>query len=85
MINQVKEQGQVPAGAVEDLTISVAVNGKDLGDLTMNQLKALIGNAAGIAAEAQNEKIAVVSAPFYRGCLLYTSSSSGTGSAARKS
>ena len=67
VINQVKEQGQVPAGAVEDLTISVAVNGKDLGDLTMNQLKALIGNAAGIAAEAQNEKIAVVSAPFYRG------------------
>ena len=29
VINQVKEQGQVPAGAVEDLTISVAVNGKD--------------------------------------------------------
>ena len=67
VINQVKEQGQVPAGAVEDLTISVAVNGKDLGALTMNQVKALIGNAAGIAAEAQNEKIAVVSAPFYRG------------------
>lgn len=65
VINQVKEQGQVPAGALEDLTIAVAVNGKDLGDLNQNQLRALIGNAAGIPAESQNEKITVVSAPFY--------------------
>lgn len=65
VINQVKEQGQVPAGVLEDLTIAVAVNGNDLGNLNQNQLKKLIGNAAGIASENQDEKITVVSAPFY--------------------
>lgn len=66
VINQVKEQGQVPAGALEDLTISAAVNGKDFGELTQQQLKALIGNAAGIAKENQDDKITVVSAPFFK-------------------
>lgn len=66
VINQVKEQGQVPAGALEDLSVSVVVNGKDFGDLNQNQLKSLIGNAAGVSQDAQGEKITVVSAPFYK-------------------
>lgn len=65
VINQVKEQGQIPAGALEDLTVSAVINGENFGDLNQNQLKSLIGNAAGITAEAQGEKITVVSAPFY--------------------
>lgn len=66
VINQVKEQGQVPAGALEDLTISAAINGSDFGELNQNQLKSLIGNAAGILPENQNDKITVVSTPFFR-------------------
>lgn len=66
VINQVKEQGQVPAGALEDLTISAAINGSDFGELNQNQLKALIGNAAGILPENQNDKITVVSTPFFK-------------------
>ena len=63
-MNQIKEQGQVTPGALDDLTVSVAINGDNFGSLRENQLLALIGNAAGIAAADQNEKIAVACAPF---------------------
>ncbi|MCI8939777.1 MAG: flagellar M-ring protein FliF [Dorea sp.] len=64
LVNQIKEQGQITPGALEDLTVSVAINGEDYGNLRETQLLALIGNAAGIAAADQNEKIAVACAPF---------------------
>ena len=64
LVNQIKEQGQVSPGALEDLTVSVAINGEDFGDLRESQLLALIGNAAGVPAADQNEKIAVACAPF---------------------
>ncbi len=64
LVNQIKEQGQVTPGALDDLTVSVAINGDNFGSLRENQLLALIGNAAGIAAADQNEKIAVACAPF---------------------
>lgn len=64
LVNQIKEQGQVTPGALEDLTVSVAINGEDFGNLRESQLLALIGNAAGVAAADQNEKIAVACAPF---------------------
>lgn len=64
LVNQIKEQGQVTPGALDDLTVSVAINGEGYGNLRESQLLALVGNAAGIAAADQREKIAVVSAPF---------------------
>lgn len=67
LVNQIKEQGQVTPGALDDLTVSVAINGEGYGSLRESQLLSLIGNAAGIAAADQREKIAVVSAPFNDG------------------
>lgn len=64
LVNQIKEQGQVTPGALDDLTVSVAINGEGYGSLRESQILALVGNAAGIAAVDQREKITVVSAPF---------------------
>lgn len=64
LVNQIKEQGQVPAGALSDLTVSVAINGEGYGGLREEQLRSLIGNAAGISVEDQATKITVVSVPF---------------------
>lgn len=64
LVNQIKEQGQVTPGALDDLTVSVAINGEGFGSLRESQLLALVGNAAGIAASDQRDKIAIVSAPF---------------------
>ncbi len=67
LVDQIKEQGQVTPGALDDLTVSVAINGNGYGNLQERQLRALIGNAAGIATVDQNDKIAIVSAPFNDG------------------
>lgn len=64
LVNQIKEQGQVSPGALDDLTVSVVINGDGYGSLRENQLLSLVGNAAGIAAADQREKIAIASAPF---------------------
>lgn len=66
LVDQIKEQGQVPAGAIDDLTMSVVINGSSFGDLTEESLRSLIGNSAGITAENQANKISVVSTPFYK-------------------
>lgn len=65
LYNQVKEQGQVPSGAIDDLSVAVTINGEDLGALDDDDLKSLIGNAAGIGLVDQDEKITVLAAPFY--------------------
>lgn len=65
LVNQIKEQGQVTPGALEDLTVSVAINGDSYGSLTVGDLRALVGNAAGIPEIDWNSKISVVSGPFY--------------------
>lgn len=65
VINQIREQGQVDPGALEDLSISVVINGNDFGGLTLQQLENLIGNAAGMAVEDRGSKITVASVPFY--------------------
>ncbi|MFI3173631.1 MAG: flagellar basal-body MS-ring/collar protein FliF [Bacillota bacterium] len=64
-VNQLKEQIQTDAGSLEDLTISVAINGEDLGALDEAAVISLVGNATGIAVNLQDEKITVVAAPFY--------------------
>ncbi|MDD3142491.1 MAG: flagellar basal-body MS-ring/collar protein FliF [Lachnospiraceae bacterium] len=66
LVNQIKEQGTISPGMLEDLTISVAINGKDVGSINIADLKGLIGNAAGIAKENRDSKIVVVTAPFYQ-------------------
>lgn len=65
LVDQIKEQGQISPGALEDLTVSVVLNGTGFGNLSERQLLALIGNASGIVAADQRDKIAVASAPFY--------------------
>lgn len=65
LVNQLTEQSQIDSGSIEDITVSVTINGKTTGSIRENQLKALVGNAAGIAKDLQNEKIAIVAAPFY--------------------
>lgn len=65
LLNQIKEQGEVNPGALDDLTVSVAINGTGFGTLTVDDLKDLAGNAAGIAQVNRAEKITVVAAPFY--------------------
>ncbi len=65
LVDQIKEQGQVPAGAIEDMSVSVTVNAEDLGDIDEDDLKSVIGNAAGIELVDQDEKVAVLAAPFF--------------------
>lgn len=65
LVNQIKEQGEIDTGVLEDVTVSVAINGRTLGDLTTNKLMELVGNAVGIAPEDRIDKIAIANAPFY--------------------
>ena len=65
LVNQIKEQGQVPAGAIEDLSVAVTLNTEDLGDIDEDDLKSVIGNAAGIQLVDQDDKVAVLAAPFF--------------------
>lgn len=65
LINQIKEQGQINPGSLENLTVSVVVNGTDFGTLTVDDIRNLAGNAAGIAQADRAEKITAVAAPFY--------------------
>lgn len=65
LVDQIKEQGQVDPGVLTDLTLSVAINGEDYGDLNEKEIRDLVGNAAGIVAEDRAEKISLASAPFY--------------------
>ncbi len=64
LVNQIKEQGQIDSGALDDLTVSVVVNGNGFGSLREAQLRSLVGNAAGIARADQADKISLASAPF---------------------
>lgn len=65
LVNQIKEQGQVNPGSLENLTVSVVVNGTDFGTLTVDDIRNLAGNAVGIAQADRAEKITAVAAPFY--------------------
>lgn len=65
LVNQIKEQGEIDTGVLQDVTVSVAINGRTLGDLTTNKLQELVGNAVGIAPEDRIDKIAIANAPFY--------------------
>ncbi len=65
LVNQIKEQGQIDAGVLEDLRVAVTINGTNYGSLTEDQLISLIGNASGIPNKSWQTKITVAAAPFY--------------------
>lgn len=65
LVNQIKEQGEIQPGVLEDLTISVSINSDTLKDLSQNEIRDLVGNATGLAANDRADKITVVNAPFY--------------------
>lgn len=65
LVNQVKEQGELDPGVLDDLTVSVSINGKGASNISENQLKDLIGNATGIKTADRKDKITIVTAPFY--------------------
>lgn len=65
LLNQIKEQGQINPGSLENLTVSVVVNGTSFGTLTIDDIRDLAGNAAGIAQADRAEKITAVAAPYY--------------------
>lgn len=66
LVNQVKEQAQSDAGSLADLTVSVTINGNNLGNLTRAEVLDLTAKASGISPDMQEEKIAVVATPFYQ-------------------
>lgn len=65
LVNQIREQSEVMPGVLEDVTISVVINGTNFGGLTEEQVISLIGNASGITGEDKNDKVMVASVPFY--------------------
>ena len=65
LVNQLKEQSQIEAGTIEDITVSVAINGETTGNLSERQVKELVASASGIAKDNYNDKITVVAAPFF--------------------
>ncbi|MBR5230046.1 MAG: flagellar M-ring protein FliF [Firmicutes bacterium] len=65
LVNQVKEQGELASGAIENQTISVSINKTKDEVLSTAELRELIGNAAGIPADEREEKISIAIAPFY--------------------
>lgn len=79
LFNQIKEQGSVPAGSIEDLSLSVSVNAKDFGAVPHESLINLAGNAAGIDVENREAKITIVSAEYAKSERVDVSNLSETG------
>lgn len=65
LVDQLKEQTEVRAGDLKDLTVAVIIDGNDLGGLSRNELVSLVAKASGISPENQFEKIEVLNAKFY--------------------
>ncbi len=65
LVDQIKEQVQMDTGNLEDLSVSVVINGTDFGDLSRNELRDTIARAAGINDIDKNTKIALASATFF--------------------
>lgn len=65
LVDQLKEQTEIRAGDITDLSVAVIIDGKNLGGIKKGQLVSLVAKAAGISKEDQNEKIEIVNAPFY--------------------
>lgn len=66
LVDQVKEQQQIDAGDLEDLSIAVIIDTNDLDNQTRTQLVSLVAKAAGISAEDSEEKIELVGIEFQK-------------------
>ena len=65
LVNQVKEQTEVDPGVMDDLTVSVSINGNNFGNLEYEEVRQLVANATGIGFDEIDQKITAVAAPFY--------------------
>ena len=66
LVDQIKEQTQIDAGMIEDLTVSVSINTRNNGtSVTEEELIKLVGNASGISPEKRTDKISIVRGEFY--------------------
>lgn len=66
LVDQVKEQQQIDAGDLEDLSIAVIIDTNDLDNQTRKQLVSLVAKAAGISTEDSEEKIELVGIEFQK-------------------
>ncbi len=66
LVNQTTEQKEVYQNVLEDVRVAVSVNSYTAPEsVTQNEILDLIGQAAGISSLDRQERITVVSAPFY--------------------
>lgn len=59
-------QTERPAGTITDLTVAIAINSSKINLQDPDKLKFIAAMAAGIDTQLMNEKIAIVSYPFYQ-------------------
>lgn len=64
LVNQVKEQVQSDSGVMTDLTVSVALDSKDLTVKKASELKQLVAMTAGIDTAIADEKVAIFNTQF---------------------
>lgn len=66
LVDQIKEQTQIDAGMIDDLTVSVSINNKGAADTVSNEdLLKLVGNSAGIDPQKRADKISIVKGEFF--------------------
>ena len=66
LVDQIKEQEQVDAGDVEDLTIAVIIDDDNLDEGVRADLISLVAKSAGISTEDSEEKIELVGISFMK-------------------
>ncbi len=66
LVDQVKEQQQVDAGDIVDLTVAIIIDTEDMSEGTRNNLISLVAKAAGINTPNLEDKIELLNMPFYR-------------------
>ncbi len=64
-LNTMKEQNEIYAPKVTDLTVAVSINSDGYGSLTQPQIVELVARAAGIAPENEQTKISVAASRFF--------------------
>lgn len=64
-LNTIKEQNEIYAPVVTDLTVAVSINSDGYGSLSQPQVVELVARAAGITPENEETKISVAASPFY--------------------
>lgn len=66
LVSQVKEQVQSDSGVMTDLTVSVALDSKELSTKKSRELKKLVANTAGIDTNVADDKVAIFNTQFYQ-------------------